>query len=207
MVDLDTRLRESDFERWASSRLAATERQRSDLTTLYAFEAELAAIPLRVSQPILAEMRFTWWSEQMDGVFSGRPRKGHPVLERLGELAGRADLDRQIFDGLITARVDQVYGRADNAGAIFVTPMLQAVSVLVGTGYDAAAKGAAEVWKRRQQGDVEGAWEGRAIANQALRDLPVAAFPAVAHAALRSETEPQAVKRLRLVGAALLGRI
>jgi phytoene synthase len=207
VIDLDARLRETDFERWASSRLASTERQRADLTTLYAFEAELAAIPSRVSQPILAEMRFTWWAEQLDGVFAGSPRKGHPVLERLGDLAGRGGLDRQVLDDLIDAHVDRVHDRRFDADALLVAPMLQAVGVLIGPGHEAAAAGAADAWKRRQLGDPAGAQAIRPSANRALRDLPVAAFPAVAHAALRSGAEPGALKRLRLVRAALLGRI
>ena len=63
----------------------ADARARADLIALYAFEAELMTIPTRVTQPLLAEMRYTWWAEQMDGVFAGVPRKGHPVLEALTE--------------------------------------------------------------------------------------------------------------------------
>jgi phytoene synthase len=207
VIDLDACLRETDFERWASSRLGSTERQRADLTTLYAFEAELAAIPSRVSQPILAEMRFTWWSDQLDGVFAGSPRKGHPVLERLADLAGRGGLDRRVLDDLIDAHVDRVHDRPFDGDALFVSPMLQAVGILVGPGHEVAATGAADAWKLRQLGDLAGVQAIRASANQALRALPVTAFPAVAHAALRSGAEPGAFKRLRLVWAALLGRI
>ena len=82
-VDLDAQVRAADPDRWLSSRFVADEQMRADLIALYAFEAELLAIPTRVTQPLLAEMRYTWWAEQMDGAFSDAPRVGHPMLEAL----------------------------------------------------------------------------------------------------------------------------
>ena len=73
---LDEQVRAADIDRWLSSRFVADERLRADLIALYAFEAELMAIPTRVTQPLLAEMRYVWWREQMDGVFAGVARKG-----------------------------------------------------------------------------------------------------------------------------------
>ncbi|MCQ4005047.1 sensor histidine kinase, partial [Klebsiella pneumoniae] len=51
-----------------------------------------------VSQPLLAEMRYVWWREQMDGVFAGTPRKGHPVIEALADVAARRGLERALQD-------------------------------------------------------------------------------------------------------------
>ena len=59
-VDLDARVRDADTDRWLASRFVADEQARADLIALYAFEAELMAIPARVTQPLLAEMRYTW---------------------------------------------------------------------------------------------------------------------------------------------------
>ena len=41
MVDLDAQVRDADLDRWLSSRFVADIQLRSDLITLYAFEAEL----------------------------------------------------------------------------------------------------------------------------------------------------------------------
>src|SRR5690606_40118364 len=95
--DFDAQVRAADLDRWLSSRFVADARARADLIVLYAFEAELLAIPTRVSQPLLAEMRYAWWREQLDGVFAGVPRKGHPVLEALTDVVARHGLERAPF--------------------------------------------------------------------------------------------------------------
>jgi len=99
-ADLDRDVRQADIDRWLSSRFVADEGLRADLIVLYAFEAELMAIPARVTQPLLAEMRYVWWREQMDGVFAGVARKGHPVLESLTDVVSRHGLERAPFDAL-----------------------------------------------------------------------------------------------------------
>lgn len=207
MTDLDARVRAADFDRWASSRLVGDATARADLVSLYAFEAELVAIPAKVSQPLLAEMRFIWWRDQMDGVFSGAPRRGHPVLECLSAAVVRAELDRSAFDGLIGAHIDRVHGRAVSLDDFFAAPMRLAVQLLAGPGHDERIRPVADVWTAYKLNTEPVPVVLRRQANAALRGLPVAAFPAVAHAALRSPREPETLKRLRLVGAALLGRI
>ena len=60
---LDAQVRAADIDRWLCSRFVAEVGLRADLIALYAFEAELMAIPTRVTQPLLAEMRYVWWRE------------------------------------------------------------------------------------------------------------------------------------------------
>ena len=50
MTDLDTQVRETDIDRWLASRFVADPRARADLTTLYALEAELVAIPSQIGR-------------------------------------------------------------------------------------------------------------------------------------------------------------
>ncbi len=204
---LDGQVRAADIDRWLSSRFVADEALRADLIALYAFEAELAAIPTRVSQPLLAEMRFTWWAEQMDGVFAGAPRKGHPVLEALADVVSRHGLERAPLDALIEAHVDRVHRRPHDLTALFAGPMQAAVRVLGGPGHDAAVLDAAQVWALTQVGRRQEADAQRKAANAALRSLPTVAFPAVAHAALRDHAAPEPLKRLRLVWAVARGRV
>jgi phytoene synthase len=204
---LDQQVREADLDRWLSSRLVADPRARADLIALYAFEAELLAIPTRVTQPLLAEMRYTWWAEQMDGVFAGVARKGHPVLEAVTDVVARHGLDRAPFDALIEAHIGRVHGEPHDLDAFYVGPMQMAVQVLAGPGH---ADGAAEAGRVRglaQVGKTDEARAARRGANAALKGLPTAAFPAVAAATLIRAEEPEAVKRLRLVWATLRGRI
>lgn len=204
---LDAQVRAADLDRWLSSRLVSDGRARADLIALYAFEAELLAIPTRVTQPLLAEMRYTWWAEQMDGVFTGVPRKGHPVLEALSDMATRHGLEREPFDALIEAHIGRVHGEPHDLDAFYVGPMQTAVHVLAGPGHASAVVDAGRVWGLSQTGRADEARALRPGANRALKSLPPAAFPGVAHAALAGQDTPEPLKRLRLIWAALRGRI
>jgi len=206
-ADLDAQVRAADPDRWLSSRFVADKAARADLIALYAFEAELMVIPTRVTQPMLAEMRFTWWAEQMDGVFAGEPRKGHPVLEALSAAVIRHGLERAPFDALIEAHVGRVHGEPHDLDAFYVGPMQAAVRILAGSGHQDSVTDAARVRGLAQTGRTEEAEMRRRAANVGLRSLPVAGFPAVAPAALLRAEAPEPVKRMRLVWASLTGRI
>ncbi|GAA0870066.1 phytoene/squalene synthase family protein [Brevundimonas basaltis] len=204
---LDEQVRAADPDRWLSSRFVGDAAARADLIALYAFEAELLAIPTRVTQPLLAEMRYVWWREQMDGVFAGVARKGHPVLEALTDVVGRHGLERAPFEALIAAHIGRVHGEAHDLDAFYVGPMQVAVRLLAGPGHEAAVVEAGRVWGMTQTGRLDEARAARPRARAALRGLPVAAFPAVVHASLTNPTRSEAAKRLRLIWASLTGRI
>ena len=204
---LDEQVRAADIDRWLSSRFVADLRLRADLIALYAFEAELIAIPARVTQPLLAEMRYVWWREQLDGVFAGIARKGHPVLEALTEVVARHTLDRASFDALIEAHIGRVHGEPHDLDAFYVGPMQTAVRVLAGPGHEAAVVEAGRVRGLSQTGQAAEAKALRPLANRALARLPVEAFPAVAAATLTRPDAPEFVKRLGLVAASLRGRL
>ena len=165
---LDAQVRAADLDRWLSTRLVADARARADLITLYAFEAELMSIPARVTQPLLAEMRYTWWAEQLDGVFAGIPRKGHPVLEALTDLVVRHALDRAPLDALIEAHIGRVHGEPHDLDAFYVGPMQTAVPVLAGPGHASAVADAGRVWGLSQTGRADEAGAQRPAANRAL---------------------------------------
>lgn len=205
-ADLDAQVRAADPDRWLSSRLVADPGARADLIALYAFEAELSAIPARVTQPLLAEMRFTWWAEQLDGVFAGTPRKGHPVLEALAAAVTGRGLQRAPLDALIDAHLDRAHGRPHDLEGLFTGPAVEAARLLGAPEPDLAAP-AGRLWGLIQTGQFDAAHDLRPEANRALKRLPAAAFPAVAHAALIDREAPEPVKRLRLVWASLRGRV
>jgi len=204
---LDARVRAADIDRWLSSRFVADERLRADLIVLYAFEAELMAVPARVTQPLLAEMRYVWWREQLDGVFAGVARKGHPVLEALTDLAARHRLERTPFDALVEAHIGRVHGEPHDIDAFYVGPMQVAARILAGPGFDDAVLEAGRVRGLAQTGQEAAARALRGRANAGVRGLPAAGFPAVAAAALLRPEAPEALKRLRLVWAVARGRL
>ena len=204
---LDDQVRAADPDRWLSSRFVGDAQARTDLIALYAFEAELMAIPTRVTQPLLAEMRYVWWRDQLDGAFAGVARKGHPVLEALTDVIARRGLERAPFDALIEAHIGRVRGEPHDLDAFYVGPMQTAVRALAGPGHEAAVVEAGRVRGLAQTGQTEAAEALRAAANRGIASLPVEAFPAVAAAALTRPDAPGFVKRLRLVAASLRGRI
>jgi 15-cis-phytoene synthase len=206
-ASLDAQVRAADLDRWLSSRFVADVGLRADLIALYAFEAELLAIPTRVTQQLLAEMRYVWWREQMDGVFAGVARKGHPVLEALTDVAARHGLERDPFDALIEAHIGRVHNEPHDLDAFYVGPMQLGVAILAGPGHARCVAEAGRVWGLGQTGQVEAARALRPSANAALKPLPAEAFPAVAHAALIRTDAPEAVKRLRLTWGVATGRI
>ncbi len=204
---LDDQVRSADPDRWLSSRFVDEGQARLDLIALYALEAELLAIPTRVSQPLLAEMRYAWWAEQMDGVFAGETRKGHPVLEALTDMAGRRGLTRAPFDGLIEAHIGRVHNAPHDLDAFYVGPMQVAVHILAGPGHEARVVDAGRVWGLGQTGRANEADALRPQGNAGLTGLPPRAFPAVAHAALATSSVGPGLRRLKLVWANLTGRI
>lgn len=206
-ADLDAQVRAADPDRWLSSRFVADSGLRADLIVLYAFEAELMSIPTRVTQPMLAEMRYVWWSEQLDGVFAGVPRKGHPVLEALTDVVARHDLDRAPFDALIEAHIGRVHGEPHDLEGFYVGPMQAAARLLAGAGHEEKVVRAGRMRGLAQVGRAEEARALRREANRELKRLPMAAFPAVAHAALIHPGEGEGGKRVRLTWANLTGRI
>jgi phytoene synthase len=207
MTDLDAQIRATDIDRWLSSRFVSDCQARADLIALYAFEAELLAIPTRVTQPLLAEMRYVWWREQMDGVFAGTARKGHPVLEALTDLVNRHTLERAPFDALIEAHVGRVHGEPHDLDAFYVGPMQVAVQILAGPGHAARVIEAGRMRGLGQTGQAEAARALRRSANASLKALPAEAFPAVAAAALIQSDAPEPMKRLRLIWSVATGRI
>lgn len=206
-LDLDAQVRAADPDRWLASRFVADPGRRADLIALHAFEAELMAIPARAVQPMLAEMRYVWWSEQMDGVFADTPRLGHPVLEALTSAVARHALPRAPFDALIEAHIGRVHGEPHDLDALYVGPMQAAVRMLAGPGHDDRVSAAGRVRGLAQTGRFDEARALRSEANRALKGLPSAAFPAVACAALAQPAMAEPMKRLALTWAMLRGRV
>lgn len=209
--DLDARIRRDDPDRWLASRFAGDAQARSDLMVLYAFNDELARVAAAVSNPMLGEIRFAWWSEALDEIHEGRPVRRHPVAEALAETTCRRSLPRQPFDAMIAARhadldagpfpdAVSLYHYLDGASASL---MRQAAAVLGAPldtpcfAYAARAWGVAGLARAHWGGapnrlppgwtaaDLAAAVDSLLSSARAeLKALPVGAFPAVAYVAL-----------------------
>lgn len=219
-----------------ASRFIDDANARTDVIALYAFNIELARVAEVAREPLAREIRLTWWDEALDEVFAGRPPRGHPIVQAVAAAVQRRALPHGPFEALIEARVREideprfvdeasVHRHIDaTAGAL----MSLAASILCAGAEPAAS--AARAWglaglaRLRRGGDdrlppawSEGELRGRVRAalteaRAAAVSLPVAAFPAVAYAALarpyaagRAPSELE--KRARLTAAVLTGRL
>lgn len=212
--DLDDLIRRVDPDRWLSSRFIGDAQRRADVIAIYAYDHELARAPKVASNPLLGEIRLTWWREMLDEAYEGHHVRHHPTAQALADVIKRHDLPREPLEAMIDARyreldatpmtaeeaLEWARGTAGQAAAV-------AASILdPATSRELAVTGGA-VWTlaKREPGLVAGL---AAVARADARALSAAAFPAVAHAALALRPAGSEVgKRLRLTWAVATGRI
>lgn len=201
-------LKAVDPDRYRSA-LFADKAARAKLMTLYAFHAELAKVPELVSEPMLGEIRYQWWRECVDEIYSGKSVRKHEVASPLSEVLRSSEMPRFWVDRLIDGRArdldPQPFGDitaaqsycAQTSGVL----MQMAVHLLGGEGGDAVLSageawgltGIARSWKYYTNGMVSeisfddvcaAAKASHAKAKTGLSSLPPEVFPAVAYAAL-----------------------
>jgi phytoene synthase len=222
--DLDALVRRVDPDRWLSSRFIADPEQRADVLALYAYDHELARAPKVASNPLLGEIRLTWWREALDEIFEGRPVRLHPTAQALALAVARRKLARPPLEQMIDGRyreldpepmseIEAVAWARDTAGRAAEL----AVSVLDPAADPGLARDAGAAWAlaRRAAGRAELQPElTRLLAgarSSAIR-LSAAAFPAVAHAVFagpraRGRSTEGLGGRLRITLAVASGRI
>jgi phytoene/squalene synthetase len=76
--------------------------RRPAVLALMVFEVELARIATQVSEPMVAQIRYAWWREQVDAVFAGRQVFAPAVLGLRDAVAAHA-LPREPLDEMIDA--------------------------------------------------------------------------------------------------------
>jgi len=94
--------RHVDYDRYLCALFAPVD-TRLDLFALIAFNYELARVRETVSEPMLGRIRLQWWREQIEGLYTGAPRR-HELTEPLKQAIERRRLGRAYFDALIEAR-------------------------------------------------------------------------------------------------------
>ena len=211
--DLDSLVQRVDPDRWLSSRFVADPAARADLIALYALDHELTRIPQIVSDPLMGEIRMTWWREGLEEIAEGKAPRSHPVLKAIaaGVLPATAlaalaearlgDLDGPKAGAAALAHADATEGLLMALAARRLSPQATSDQVTQAARAVALAKS-----------DATAALAALKASRAELTALPVAAFPAVAHAALagpyaRGRAPGALEKRLRLFLAVLRGRI
>jgi len=192
--DLDALVRRVDPDRWLSSRFIGDPIQRADVVALYAYDHELGRASRVASNPLLGEIRLTWWREALDEIFGGREVRRHPTAQALAGAVDRWSLAREPLEAMIDARYRELdpaplseAEALDWARTTAGEAARAAVAVLDPTAPAQLSVAAAAAWalarRAADQPDLRGAFrkllaEGRRDA----RRLSPAAFPAVAHA-------------------------
>ncbi|HEX6859160.1 MAG TPA: squalene/phytoene synthase family protein [Caulobacteraceae bacterium] len=231
---LDDLVKRADPDRWLASRFIGDTAARADVVALYALNHELARVASSVREPLMGEIRLTWWREAFEEIIAGKPPRKHPVVEAaaaaaipnaaLGTLPeGRfAELDAgPLEEDALFAYLDRTAGAVMTLAAQRLDPEAHLEQVRGA----ARAFGLAGLWRAKKAGrrsrlpEDWGPGDVRArvraeltAARSELGSLPVGAFPAVAYAALArpyaAGGEPGALgKRLRLMVAVARGRI
>jgi phytoene synthase len=218
--DLDAQMRRVDPDRWLSSRFVGQADARADVVALYAFDHELARAPKVASNALLGEMRLTWWREALDEIFEGRPVRHHPAAQALAEAVSRRGLAREPLETMIDARYRELDsspmsegelldwardtgGLAAQLAAQVLDPATDARMALAGGSAWALGKRLADNPELRPT-----FLKVIHAARSASRNLSVAAFPAVAHAALAGRpASNDFARRLRLTIAVARGKI
>ena len=219
-ADPDALVRRVDPDRWLSSRFIGDAAARADVIALYAFDQELARAPKVASNALLGEIRLTWWREALDEIFEGRPVRHHPTAQALARVVARHGLARTPLETLIDARYRELDSAAmseaealdwarDTGGvcaqlaAAILDPATDTKMALAGGAAWALGKRLAETPDLRPT-----FLKVIHAARSASRSLSVAAFPAVAHAALAGRpASNDFARRLRLTLAVARGRI
>jgi len=198
-------LKKADPDRYRAA-LMSDRQGREDLLILYAFHYELSKVPDVTSEPMLGQIRFEWWREAIDEIYTGREVRRHEISTPLAEMLVRIEVPRFWIDRLIDGRArdldPQPFADMDDArGYARQTSgqlMQIAVKVLGGTPDDNVLR-AGEAWGLTGLARSYGYYHDRVLKNLTFGNLLKAArgtyelgkpnvstnqFPAVAYAAL-----------------------
>lgn len=106
-TDIAAILRASDKDRYFST-LVVPETARAGMQALYAFNAEVASVRDRVSEPTPGEIRLQWWVDAIKGQGHGAVNQ-NPVAAALFETINRYSLPTVPLLRLIAARRFDLY--------------------------------------------------------------------------------------------------
>lgn len=96
-------LKKADPDRFRAA-LMSDAQGRADLLILYAFHYELSKVPDVTSEPMLGQIRYEWWREAIDEIYSGKEVRRHEISTPLSEMLRRTEVPRFWVDRLIDGR-------------------------------------------------------------------------------------------------------
>jgi phytoene synthase len=231
--DIEAEVRRADPDRWLASRLISDAAVRSDVLAVLAFDAELARVRVVVSEALLGEIRLTWWQEALDEITEHRPVRRHPTVQALAQAIQTRDLSPVLLSSLIEARIEDLDGAVfddpaksmahiDQTSVTLSALILQILSPSTDLHAVQAVSRAYGLARLRLAGrltpELAMDWAPPRIRDDlaagvgAIKILPVAAFPAIAHCALtqglaKGREPGPLTKRALIFWASLTGRV
>lgn len=100
-------LRAVERDRFFAS-LFAPEGAREGLWALYAFHHEIAKTAAVVSEPMIGEIRLTWWQEALDEIAAGKQPRAHQVVEPVAWLVSQTALTPADLQALVSLRYQEL---------------------------------------------------------------------------------------------------
>jgi 15-cis-phytoene synthase len=130
-------VRAGDKDRFLAS-LFAPEDKRKHLHALYAFNIEVSRIPELVSDVAVGEIRYQWWLDTIDAIYSGEEQQ-HPVAQGLAAAILVGDVPKHALQNLVKAKIFDLYAdpmpsMADLEGYLGETSsaLIQMASLILG---------------------------------------------------------------------------
>jgi NADH dehydrogenase [ubiquinone] 1 alpha subcomplex assembly factor 6 len=103
LTGLAAQLRRLDHDRHLLALFVPADK-RDAVRAIYAFNAEIAGVPDRVSEPTLGRIRLQWWREAIAEIFAGGRPRHHELLTPLAAAIAAHGLSEDHFRRLIEAR-------------------------------------------------------------------------------------------------------
>jgi phytoene synthase len=218
--NLEDMIRRVDPDRWLSSRFIGDAATRADVIAIYAFDHELARAPKVASNALLGEIRLTWWREALEEIYENRPVRAHPGVQALARAVEHHGLPRDVLETMIDARYRELDATpmseaelldwARDTGGLSAQLAAQVLDPATEARMALAGGSAWALGKRLPESPNLRPTFLKVIhaARSASRALSVAAFPAIAHAALAGRpSKSDFARRLRLTLAVARGKI
>lgn len=207
---IETQVREGDFGRYLCAQFAPPA-ARPALLAVLALAGELSSIRNRTSrEPAMSAVRFAWWRDGLEAIFTGRAPPPEPTLLALQRAFRSHGLSRKPLDDLLLGVQQEAEGASPGqvAVAIGAAPLLSWLEVLGAGDAEtvAAVQQAGAAWALAQRGDPEHALQHVQVARSRRSKVDRRALPALLTATVAERERGRVGLQMALLGRALLGR-
>ncbi|ESQ80482.1 squalene/phytoene synthase family protein [Asticcacaulis sp. YBE204] len=228
MTDIDTETVPRDEIVRLSANFIDDVQKREQVLAIFAFIELLRDVPARVSEPLLGDIRYTWWLEAIEEIAAGGKVRYHPLSAALEPLIREQGLDAEAFRTAIEAHRVLLDGKLSMRDALTVADhgavlLIRQAARLLDAKADSetlaaparfqalAALKAARLLRDEEAGEAEYRHLYRE-ARAALKRVPTALLPLVLPSALAGDvwfgrTRGAFSVRARLLWAFVSGRI